>query len=232
MASAAYRILVVEDDSSVREAIAEFLVKNGFIVHEAASAQEGRQAIEEQQFDLVILDVMMPGEDGLSLCRDLAGIGPPVIIVSALSSTTARIVGLDTGASDYLPKPFDPLELLARVRALTRRTTDHGKPRILVFSGLQFDPLSALLRNCDDECIALTAGELRLLKVFLERPGRLLTRDALLDLTQSGVDEPFARAVDLAVSRLRRKLRAGGAENVIETVRGVGYRFQSRVETR
>ena len=226
------RVIVVEDDSSVRNAIAEFLLIHDYDVATAYDAQDASEQLQASKFDLAIVDVMLPGEDGLSLCRRLSKSGLPILIVSALSSTTARIIGLDTGAADYLPKPFDPRELLARVRAILRRNPPRpsDRPELLHFAGLVFDAANAALRRSDGTPVALTAHELRLLATFLERPDRLLSRGTLLDLSRHGGEEPFERAVDLAVSRLRRKLRVAGAGEVIETVRGLGYRLVAKVE--
>lgn len=228
------RLIVVEDDSSVRNAIAEFLSLHDYDVATADDAQDASEQLQASKFDLAIVDVMLPGEDGLSLCRRLSESGLPILIVSALSSTTARIIGLDTGAADYLPKPFDPRELLARVRAILRRNPARpsDRPELLHFAGLEFDAANAALRRADGTHVAVTAHELRLLATFLERPARLLSRGTLLDLTRHGDEEPFERAIDLAVSRLRRKLRLAGAGDVIETVRGLGYRLVAKVEPR
>lgn len=223
------RILVVEDDASVRDAITEFLREAGYCVDGAHDAAEARKAFSARSYQLVVLDIMMPGEDGLSLCEHLADEGAPVLIVSALSSTAARIMGLETGAADYLPKPFDPRELLARVRAMLRRRflPIADRPvRSVRFADLIFDPEGSTLQTVNGDIVSLTLGDLRLLAAFVGRSGRLLSRDTLLELTRSRTDEPFERAIDLAVSRLRRKLADAGAPDVIETVRGLGYRFR------
>lgn len=224
-------ILVVEDDPSVRDAVSEFLSQQGFAVSVADGGPAADRLLAEQTYDLVILDLMLPGEDGLSICRRLAADGVAVLMASALGSTDDRITGLNQGASDYLPKPFEPRELLARVKAVLRRNgTNRDAPtRSYRFDGLRYDPTDALLSDANGNLIALTAGELRLLDAFLNRPGRLLSRDALLDLTHGDDTGPFDRAVDLAVSRLRRKLVNAGATEPIETVRGIGYRFIAQV---
>lgn len=229
--SSVSRILVVEDDVSVREAVLEFLSMQGFDVSVAADGVAADDALAGNAFDLVILDLMLPGESGLSICRRLAASGTPVLITSALGSTDDRITGLNEGAADYLPKPFEPRELLARVKAVIRRksgqraeTDDRYR-----FERFCYVPSDGLLSDSNGNLVTLTAGELRLLEAFLQRPGRLLSREMLLDLTHDDHDGPYDRAVDLAVSRLRRKLVEAGASNPIETVRGLGYRFAAVV---
>jgi len=227
MTVAAPRILVVEDDPSLREAMVEFLVGHGLTVAAVIDGPQANQRLAAERFDLVVLDLMLPGEDGLSICRRLASEGPPVLMVSAVGGTTDRIVGLECGAADYLPKPFEPRELLARIRAILRRRAaepQHIGGR-LRFGEFAYDPAAARLSRSDGTLISLTGGDLRLLAAFLERPGRLLSRAVLMDLTHDGISEPFDRAIDLGVSRLRRKLAQAGQPNCIDTVRGVGYRF-------
>jgi len=220
---------VVEDDPSVRDAIVDFLAGAGYRVDAAGDAAAARKAFSTHSYQLVVLDIMMPGEDGLSLCEHLFEEGASVLIVSALSSTSARVLGLETGAADYLVKPFDPRELLARVRAMLRRGSvpvADRPDRYLRFAGLAFDREGLTVRDAGGRVVPLTAGDLRLLAAFAERSGRLLNRDMLIGLTCSGAEEPFDRAIDLAVSRLRRKLADAGAADIIETVRGLGYRFR------
>lgn len=224
-------ILVVEDDASVRDAVSEFLTQHDFTVHVAANGAAADRHLADRSYNLVVLDLMLPGEDGISICRRLAADGVPILMVSALGSTENRITGLEEGASDYLAKPFEPRELLARVKAiLRRRTPERVEPTpSYTFCGLRYDPADALLSDTNGNLITLTAGEIRLLSAFLERPGRLLSRDMLLDLTHNDDVGPFDRAVDLAVSRLRRKLMNARAAETIETVRGLGYRFVASV---
>jgi two-component system OmpR family response regulator len=224
------QIIVVDDDRSVRDAAAEYLESHGYRVRTAGNAAALDSALAERSADLVILDVMMPGEDGLSICRRLMPNGPPVLIVSALGGTTDRIVGLELGASDYLPKPFDPRELLARVRAVLRRRSGEADDRLIFsFESWSFDTEAGRVFDPEGKPVDLTAGEMLLLRAFVERPGLLLSRERLLELTKGPDPEPFDRAIDLAVSRLRRKLEAGGGRGMIETVRGIGYRFQPQV---
>ncbi|ATY34401.1 DNA-binding response regulator [Sphingomonas psychrotolerans] len=224
-------VLVVEDDVSVRDAVNEFLSQHGFIVHVAGNGQVVDRHLSERTYNLVILDLMLPGEDGLSICRRLTARGIPVLMVSALGSTDDRITGLNKGASDYLAKPFEPRELLARVKAILRRRGPDAIDPVpcYIFRGFRYDPADALLSDANGNLVTLTAGEIRLLGAFLERPGRLLSRDMLLDLTHGDHAGPFDRAIDLAVSRLRRKLKRAEAAATIETVRGLGYRFVAPV---
>lgn len=227
MTAASSRILVVEDDPSLREAMVEFLAGHGLTVAGVSDGVWADQRLTAERFDLVVLDLMLPGEDGLSICKRLASKGPPVLMVSAVGGTTDRIVGLECGAADYLSKPFEPRELLARIRAILRRRAAELPPvgGRLRFGEFAYDRAAASLSRSDGTLVSLTGGDLRLLAAFLERPGRLLSRAVLLDLTHDGMTEPFDRAIDLGVSRLRRKLTQAGQPDCIETVRGLGYRF-------
>ena len=226
-----HTILVVDDDASIRDAIADFLGVHGYAVRVAENAAACDRALAMAPADLIVLDVMMPGEDGLSLCRRLGGGGTPILMLSALDGVTDRVVGLEVGAWDYMTKPFEPRELLARVRALLRRPfaersglrDDEGG--VLTFAGWRFDIEQRRLQDPAGRALALTEGEHALLAAFVQRPGRILSRDVLLDLAR-GVDAaPYDRAIDIAVSRLRRKLANADPVSLIETVRGVGYRF-------
>lgn len=205
----------------------EFLGGAGFRVVAAKNGREADRWLSEIAVDLVVLDLMLPGEDGLSICRRLMPAGPPILMVSAVGATMDRIVGLDCGAADYLAKPFEPLELLARVRAVLRRSGRPSAcpPRTLSFGGLIYDPDAISLSLPDGSIVPLTGGDLRLLAAFLERPNRLLSRAVLMDLTHDAGVDSFDRAIDLGVSRLRRKLAVAGCADCIETVRGLGYRF-------
>lgn len=226
------RILVVEDDRSVRDAIADYLAGSGLVVKTAADGREADRVLASEAVDLVVLDLMLPGEDGLSICRRVSAQGPPVLMLSAVGAALDRIVGLECGASDYLAKPFEPRELLARIRAILRRAPPApDRAALRVFAGLRYNVTDASLTDEDGAAVSLTAGEMRLLGAFLERPFRLLTRSVILDLTHREAAEPFDRAIDLAVSRLRRKLKEASGQNVIETVRGAGYRFIAAVKT-
>jgi len=229
------RILIVDDDAGIRELIASFLEKHGFRAETAANPIEMRERLEDRDYDLVVLDVMMPKEDGLSALRRLQhDDGPPVIMLSAVGSDVDRIVGLEMGAEDYLAKPCNPRELLARIRAVLRRRqkgetsppTDERPREGMRFAGWRINLEARLLYDPDDQLIALTDGEFRLLKAFVERPRRVLTRDQLLDFARGEDSEHYDRAIDVQVSRLRRKLSEGrdGAE-LIRTVRNEGYLF-------
>ncbi len=230
----AARIIVVDDDESVRDAVIDYLGRHGFRAEGVEDGAALDRRLAQTSADLVILDLMLPGEDGLSICRRLNGT-PPVLILSALGDTGDRIVGLELGAADYLAKPFDPRELVARVRSvLRRRSIDDPPARSYRFEGWHFDADSLTLRAPDGQTVPLTAGEMRLFQAFVSSQNRLLTREHLLDLTH-GDTGPFDRAIDLAVSRLRRRLGEAAHNNsltdpLIETVRGLGYRFRARIE--
>ena len=222
-------ILVVDDDASIRDAIADFLGGHGYAVRTARNAAACDHELAQAPVDLIVLDVMMPGEDGLSLCRRLAPAGTAILMLSALDAVTDRIVGLEVGAWDYLTKPFEPRELLARVRALLRRPgaerADPGTNDGVSFAGWWLDMEQRRLRDPAGRPLALSEGEHALLAAFVRRPGRILTRDALLDLARGLDATSYDRAIDIAVSRLRRKLGDADPAPLIETVRGVGYRF-------
>ena len=226
-------VLVVDDDASIRDAIAEFLGAQGYAVRTASNAASCERTLATAPADLIVLDVMMPGEDGLSLCRRLAPMGTPILMLSALDDVTDRIVGLEVGAWDYLTKPFEPRELLARIRALLRRPladrADRADPRRtgagVTFAGWRLDGEERRLRDPSGRILVLTEGEHALLVAFASRPGRILTRDVLLDLARGLDTASYDRAIDIAVSRLRRKLAEADPAPLIETVRGVGYRF-------
>jgi two-component system, OmpR family, response regulator len=229
-------ILVVDDDASIRDAVADFLGMHGYAVRVAENGAACDRALAAAPVDLIVLDVMMPGENGLSLCRRLGAGGTPILLLSALDAVTDRIVGLEVGAWDYMTKPFEPRELLARVRALLRRPTadragqHNGKSEAFAFAGWWFDVEQRHLRDPTGQALLLTEGEHALLAAFVGRPGRILSRDSLLDLTR-GVDAaPYDRAIDIAISRLRRKLAEAHPVPLIETVRGVGYRFLPAVQ--
>jgi len=221
------RIVVVDDDTSIRDALAEYLGNHGYVVRTAAGAAACDRLLAEAPADLLIIDVMMPGEDGLSLCRRLAPAGTPILMLSALDGVTDRIVGLEVGAWDYLAKPFEPRELLARVRALLRRPrAEHRRGGdALAFAGWWFNPVERRLRDPQGRPVVLSEGEHALLAAFVRRPGRVLSRDTLLDAARGLDAASYDRAIDIAISRLRRKLADGDPAPLIETVRGAGYRF-------
>lgn len=229
-------ILVVDDDPEIRELIVGFLEKHGFSAEAAEDAASMEQVLQRRPADLIVLDLMMPGEDGLSLTRHLAA-GPrtPVIILSAVGDDTDRIVGLELGADDYLRKPCNPRELLARVRAVLRRRGESPNPSGEVarshaeFGGWRLDRLRRELHSPGDVLINLSDGEFSLLVAFLERPQRVLTRDQLLESARGPESDAFDRAVDVQISRLRRKLALGAGGNFIRTVRNEGYLFEPEV---
>lgn len=226
-ASAPARVLVVDDDPGIRDVLTDYLVRQGFEALGAADAREMDRLLALNPADVVVLDLMMPGEDGLSVCRRLAETGPPVIMLSAMGEDTDRIVGLELGAADYLPKPCNPRELLARIRAILRRGGDRsgGGGQAVWLGPFRLDLVRRELTGQDGAESALSSGEFRLLQVFVERPGRILTRDQLLDLAYGPTSDAFDRAVDVQISRLRKKLDDGSGRDVIETVRGEGYRL-------
>lgn len=227
------RILVVDDDPGIRDVLGDYLARHGYEVRAAADGAEMDRALAERPADLVVLDLMMPGEDGLSICRRLAEAGPPVIMLSAMGEETDRIVGLELGADDYLSKPCNPRELLARVRAVLRRRRepagDPPRGQALRFRGWRLDLVRRELTSPAGALIPLSSGEFNLLRALAERPGRILSRDQLLDLARGPAAETFDRAIDVQVSRLRKKLDDGAGADVIETVRGEGYRFAAEV---
>jgi two-component system OmpR family response regulator len=231
----ARHVLVVDDDHALREQVCSYLREYGFNVHEAANGAEMERVLSSAPVDLVILDVMMPGEDGLSICRRIsADGGPAIIMVSAMGEEVDRVLGLELGADDYLAKPCSPRELLARVRAVFRRIEEvrGGQPKrgkTYHFLGFVVDILRRQLRAPNGATILLTAGEFSLLSAFLDNPQRILTRDQLLDIARGVQSEVFDRAVDVQISRLRRKLHACVEGEIIKTVRGAGYLFDAKV---
>jgi two-component system OmpR family response regulator len=228
-------ILVVDDDRELREQVVAYLREHGFTTHAAADATEMDRQLHAAPIDLVILDVMMPGEDGLSVCRRLAASGgPAIIMVSAMGQEVDRVLGLELGADDYLPKPCSPRELLARVRAVSRRLEERrggasSRGRTFQFSGFRLDTVRRQLRSPGGATILLTAGEYSLLTAFLEHPQRIMSRDQLLEVARGAQVDVFDRAVDVQISRLRRKLNSCCDMEIIRTVRGLGYLFDSAV---
>jgi DNA-binding response OmpR family regulator len=227
-------ILMVEDDPEIRRLVGEFLRKEGYAVEEAEDAPSMEAVFARARPDLMILDLMLPGEDGLSICRRVrARDSLPILMLTAKSDEIDRVVGLEMGADDYLAKPFGPRELLARVRALLRR----GRPQLLAppsrrlaFDRFVIDLDARQLVAENGSGLSLTSGEFDLLACFVQRPRRVLTRDQILDWTRSRSAEPFDRTVDMLVSRLRRKLEAASPGSVlISTVRNGGYLFTAPV---
>jgi two-component system OmpR family response regulator len=228
-------ILVVEDDRETRDLVARYLSGRGFRVTTTKNGGEMRQALETGNFSLVLLDLMLPGEDGLSLCRRLRAekSGMPIIMLTALGEEADRIVGLESGADDYLPKPFSPRELVARITAVLRRADPAAAPAEetrLAFAGFILEQDRRRLIGPEGAEITLTAGEYDLLVALARRPRRVLNRDQLLDLTKGREASPFDRSIDVQVSRLRRKLQhAPDAPEIIKTVRFGGYVFSAEV---
>lgn len=229
-------ILVVDDDPGIRDVIAESLGAHGFRVFPAQDARAMDRAMAERRFDLVILDVLMPGENGLSACRRLdVTPRPPVIMLSAMDRATDRVSGLDSGADYYLAKPCHPRELLAVVRATLRRAAagEAREPRApcIAFLDWTVDFATREVKSADGVLVHLTEGEFVLLRAFVERPRRILTREQLLVVARGPDCESFDRAIDVTVSRLRRKLKAKGGEGgepgsgLIRTIRNEGYMF-------
>ena len=226
------RVLIVDDDAEIRHGLAEVFARAGFAAATAGDVPSMERALAANGADLIVLDLMMPGEDGLSACKRLSGKGrPPIIMLSALGDDADRIVGLEIGADDYLAKPCNPRELVARARAVLRRAreSENAPPGDSIrFAGFRLDIARRELVDPDDVVIPLSAGEFRLLRAFAERPQRVLTREQLLDIAFANDSEVFDRAVDVQVSRLRRKLERPGGIEVIRTVRGEGYLFAVR----
>jgi two-component system, OmpR family, response regulator len=232
-------ILFVEDDPDIRSLVAEFLEHNGYRVSAARDGREMDRILGVSRIDLLILDIMLPKEDGLSLCRRVrARSNVPIIMLTARGSEVDRVVGLELGADDYLTKPFGTHELLARIRALLRRAQSVGRTpqarqrSVLQFAGWKLDVGTRRLTSADGAQVPLTGGEFELLAAFCERPNRVLTRDQLLDLTRGRGPALFDRSIDIQVSRLRRKIEADPKDPMlIQTVRSGGYIFTAEVTT-
>ena len=229
-------ILVVDDDPGIRDLVSDFLRRHGYTVDTAGDYREMERALSDRPADLVVLDVMLPGEDGLAICRRLSRPeGPAIIMLSAMGEETDRIVGLELGADDYLPKPCNPRELLARVRAVLRRrqepkVADERMAASCEFAGWRLDLVRHELRSPQGVVVNLSSGEFSLLRAFVERPQRVLTRDQLLEFARGPQSEAFDRAIDVQISRLRRKLEdVGGGQELIRTVRNEGYMFMPKV---
>jgi two-component system OmpR family response regulator len=228
-------ILVVEDDPDIRRLVADLLRNEGFAVEEAEGAVAMDAALARMRPDLMILDLMLPGEDGLSICRRIrVNDALPILMLTAKSDEIDRVVGLEIGADDYLVKPFGPRELLARVRAVLRRGNTHPAAppvRRFAFDRFVIDFDARQLADDAGGALALTSAEFDLLACFVRRPRRVLTRDQLLDWTRGRAADPFDRTVDMLVSRLRKKLDAASpSANLISTVRSSGYLFTAQVK--
>ena len=230
-------ILVVDDDRELRSLLAAYLQKQGYRVTAVADGKAMRAAMSSSHPDVVVLDIMLPGEDGLSLCRDLRARSEiPIIMLTARTDETDRIVGLELGADDYIPKPFNPRELLARIKSVLRRARslpENLKPDHVSqfrFANWSLDTVTRNLTSPDGVVVALSGTEFRLLRIFLEHPNSVLTRDQLIDLMLSRDAGPYDRAIDVQVSRLRQRLGEGAREpSIIKTVRGQGYVLAAHV---
>ena len=231
-------ILVVDDDPEIRSLIAEYLERNGFRASTLPDGRELLRTLEERPVDLLVLDLMMPRVDGLTLCREVRSKSRlPVLILSARGEDVDRIVGLEMGADDYLPKPFSPRELLARIKSVLRRARtlpDNLQPeaaRRIGFAGWTLDIATRNLLSPAGVVVALSGTEFKLLRIFLAHPNRVLNRDQLIDLMLSRDASPFDRSIDVQVSRLRHRLDEDAKEPaIIKTVRGEGYVFAAAVE--
>ena len=228
-------LLLVDDEATLREPLAAYLARQGFVVHEAESAAKARAVLAEMRPDLVLLDIMMPGEDGLSLCRHLIETrNVPVIFLTARGEATDRIVGLEIGADDYVVKPFEPREQVARIRSVLRRAARDGtavEPDLhYAFEGWLLDPLKRKLTDPEGTVVPISSAEFRLLVAFLDHSRQVLDRDRLLDMVQGREAHLFDRAVDNQVSRLRRKVETDSRDpKLIQTVWGGGYRLAAEV---
>jgi two-component system, OmpR family, response regulator len=234
-------VLIVDDDRGIRELLATYLEKHGMRVSLAANGRQMRAVLEQTGApDLIVLDLMLPGEDGLELCRELrAGKyrTAPILMLTARNEEADRILGLEMGADDYLPKPFAVRELLARIKSVLRRTRMlppgmevSESSQMLAFGDWKLDTTARHLLDAEGTMVALSGAEYRLLRVFLDHPQRVLTRDQLLNLTQGRAADPFDRSIDLLVSRLRQRLRDEPREpRYIKTLRSEGYVFSAAV---
>lgn len=219
-------ILVVDDDVAIGELLEQYLGNEGFIVTSVLDGESMDRYLLHHTVDLIILDIMLPGEDGLSIARRLRkDQDTPILMLSARGDEVDRIVGLEVGADDYLPKPFNPRELLARVRAILRRNHPAQEKRVCTFGDFRLDFDSRLL-TCEGQNVPLTSGDYDLLKIFVRHPNRVLSRDKLVDLLSGDDRFPYDRSIDVRITRLRRKIEKDHKSPVyIQTVWGEGYRF-------
>ena len=207
-------VLIVDDDPEIRRLLVDYLGRNGYRAHAVADGSELRRALADTRFDLIVLDLMLPGEDGLEICRRLRSDSDiPIVMLTARGEETDRIIGLEMGADDYLTKPVDLRELDSRIKAVMRRATRRATPlpeavgaECITFDGLEVDFHAATMKGRDGQPIALTAMEFRLLKTFIESRGRVLNRDQLLEMAHDRGWDPFDRSIDIRISRLRRKI--------------------------
>jgi len=224
-------ILIVDDDAEIRTLLGAYLSRNGLKATAVGDGKAMWRALDASRVDLVVLDLMLPGDDGLTLCRNLRAKSElPVIMLTARGDETDRIVGLEMGADDYLPKPFSPRELLARIKAILKRVRSlppnmrADESRELAFAGWKLDTVHRHLVSADGVVASLSGAEYRLLRIFLAHPNRVLNRDQLVDLTQGREADPLDRSIDVQVSRLRHRLGDDPKDpKMIKTVRGEGY---------
>lgn len=233
-------ILVVDDDHDIRQLVGDYLRQNGYRVSLAAHGREMRSLLDSNRIDLIVLDLMLPGEDGLSLCRNVRA-NPalaqlPILMLTARGEAIDRVIGLEMGADDYLAKPFEPRELLARIRNILRRsqslpTAAAGQVNRYAFSGWLLDTGLIRLTSPQGVVVPLSGAEYRLLKIFVEHPQRVLNRDQLMDLTKGRDADPFDRSIDLQISRLRQKLGDDArSPTLIKTLRNEGYVLAAEVQ--
>ena len=233
-------ILIVDDDAEIRSLLGEYLRKNGYQASLAADGKAMRAALLREKIDLVVLDVMLPGEDGLSLCRRLRVESEmPIIMLTARGEETDRVVGLEMGADDYLAKPFSPRELVARIKSVLRRYRSLPRnlraddARSVTFAGWRLDTIARHLLSPEGVVTSLGGVEYQLLRIFLSHPNQVLTRDQLMVLSKGREADPLDRSIDIRVSRLRHRLRDDPTEpQIIKTVRGEGYVLAVRVEVK
>jgi two-component system, OmpR family, response regulator len=232
------KILVVDDDPELTELLRGYLGEQGFEVATACDGVAMRSELEACRPDLLILDLMLPGEDGLTLCRNLRAISKlPILMLTARGDDMDRIIGLEMGADDYLPKPFNPRELLARIKSILRRAEDHepqsAQSKSLHFAGWTLDLAARHLVGSDGVVIALSSGEFRVLHLLADSPNRVFSRDQLMDALAGRDAGPFDRTIDVMISRLRRRLNDDARDpELIKTVRSEGYMLAARVERR
>lgn len=230
------RLLVVDDDQEIRELLTEYLNKNGFVVDAAEEGQSMRAAVSQHDYDLIVLDIMMPGDDGFTLCKELrAQSNIPIIMLTAGSDETDRIIGLELGADDYVSKPFNPRELLARIKAVLRRFEERSPvskgAQSYRFGDFTLDMTNRELSYQGEEPEPLNGADFNLLRLFLSRPGEVLSRDDLSHELRGRDASPFDRSIDVQISRLRSKLRDDGkSPQIIKTVRGAGYILTTPVD--
>ncbi|WAC60700.1 response regulator transcription factor [Brevundimonas sp. SL130] len=231
--NSASRILVVDDDAGIRDVLGDYLSQHGFIAYQAGSASEMDEVLASTPVDLIVLDMMMPGEDGLSVCRRMSGKGAPILMLSAMSEETDRIVGLELGAADYIGKPCNPRELLARVRAVLRRQDTVQSPMsgtVVTFLGWRLDRVRREITTPSGQEVSLSRSEFVMLEMLVENAGRIVRREQLLAHARAAGRDVNERAMDVQISRLRRKLNEEDSKELIVTVRGEGYLFDAVVE--